>query len=590
MKPLGHKVLRSVALAASMALAGCTWLHPKEMPAVTHVPIAAPLARPIAPRGLTLVLSGGSARGFAHIGVIKVLEQAGIRPDLVVGTSAGGILAHGFARARCADCGHDFLIAYSCKCRGVCPSCTTRRMVETAAPLADHVIPRLPVRQWVLSVPKRLRYPLERDPAVLNAALHIFLTAIEQVLRQHSPAASAASRLGAVIFIHRFGALLNTHLHFHCIVIDGGFEADAQHGVTFHAASAVDAPAIAAVQATVRKRLLRSVEQRGLLSADGAQTMADWEHGGGFSVDAAVRIEAHERDGLERLLRYCARPALEMQLVHVPAGSEVGGDIDLRQPRPCRTLLIERSVERILLAVHDFELLLELVGVRAAPGTHVEIYDERGPVRHEVGGDTAVKTRVAIEVAGGIVRKNRLQVRRLLFGREKLRAPHVGYAAHADVAVAPRLLADPFDDVVQVLLLLGAEQIVDALGIIAAAHVGDDMRITARHPEFGDAGFVLAQRDYAPLQLTRVDGSRHQRRKLHACGMRPDNISRQAHTVAHRNARFVVGDARVARLGALGRAWWCVKRVLRRDQRIDAANAVGVYFHGGDFCVVSIQF
>ncbi len=68
-----------------------------------------------------------------------------------------GILAHGFARARCADCGHDFLVAYSCKCRGVCPSCTTRRMVETAAHLADHVIPRLPVRQWVLSVPKRLR-------------------------------------------------------------------------------------------------------------------------------------------------------------------------------------------------------------------------------------------------------------------------------------------------------------------------------------------------------------------------------------------------------------------------------------------------
>ena len=68
-----------------------------------------------------------------------------------------GILAHGFARARCAGCGHDFLVAFSCKGRGVCPSCNTRRMVETAAHLADHVIPHLPVRQWVLSVPKRLR-------------------------------------------------------------------------------------------------------------------------------------------------------------------------------------------------------------------------------------------------------------------------------------------------------------------------------------------------------------------------------------------------------------------------------------------------
>ncbi|MGV2480205.1 UNVERIFIED_CONTAM: transposase zinc-binding domain-containing protein, partial [Salmonella enterica subsp. enterica serovar Weltevreden] len=74
-----------------------------------------------------------------------------------------GIFAHGFARARCGDCGHDYFVAFSCKGRGVCPSCTTRRMVETAAHLNDHVFPRLPVRQWVLSVPKRLRYFMQRD-------------------------------------------------------------------------------------------------------------------------------------------------------------------------------------------------------------------------------------------------------------------------------------------------------------------------------------------------------------------------------------------------------------------------------------------
>ena len=69
-----------------------------------------------------------------------------------------GIFAHGFARARCEECGHDFFVAFSCKGRGVCPSCNTRRMAETAAHLADHVFPRLAVPQWVLSVPKRLRY------------------------------------------------------------------------------------------------------------------------------------------------------------------------------------------------------------------------------------------------------------------------------------------------------------------------------------------------------------------------------------------------------------------------------------------------
>ena len=62
-----------------------------------------------------------------------------------------GILAYGFAGGRCEECGHDFLIAFSCKDRAVCPSCNARRMVETTIHLVDHVLPRLPVRQWVLS-------------------------------------------------------------------------------------------------------------------------------------------------------------------------------------------------------------------------------------------------------------------------------------------------------------------------------------------------------------------------------------------------------------------------------------------------------
>jgi hypothetical protein len=59
-----------------------------------------------------------------------------------------GVLAEGFARARCAECGHDVLVAFSCKGRGLCPSCNARRMAETAAHLVEHVFPPLPVRQW----------------------------------------------------------------------------------------------------------------------------------------------------------------------------------------------------------------------------------------------------------------------------------------------------------------------------------------------------------------------------------------------------------------------------------------------------------
>jgi len=219
-----------------------------------------------------------------------------------------GILAHGFARARCAQCGHDLPLAYSCKGRGVCPACNARRMAETAAHLADHVIPRLPVRQWVLSVPKRVRYFLQSDPAVQTLALHIFLSAVEQGLRPCSPGAGSSSRIGAVAFIHRFGALLNPHVHFHCVVLEGVFDTDAAGGVCFHEAQALAPEALAEIQAKVRLRLLRALARRGLLERENAQAMGAWDHGGGFSLDASVRIEAHDRQGLERLLRN-SRPA-----------------------------------------------------------------------------------------------------------------------------------------------------------------------------------------------------------------------------------------------------------------------------------------
>ena len=64
-----------------------------------------------------------------------------------------GILAHGFLRPRCGDCGHDKLVAFSCKRRGFCRSCGARRMAQTAAHVVDHVIPHVPVRPWVLALP-----------------------------------------------------------------------------------------------------------------------------------------------------------------------------------------------------------------------------------------------------------------------------------------------------------------------------------------------------------------------------------------------------------------------------------------------------
>ncbi|GAB6044062.1 IS91-like element ISCR1 family transposase [Endothiovibrio diazotrophicus] len=218
-----------------------------------------------------------------------------------------GILAHGFARARCAECGHDFLVAFSCKGRGICPSCNTRRMVETAAHLVDQVLPRLPVRQWVLSLPKQLRFYLQRDSKALNTALQIFLDQIERQLRARCDAGKEA-RIGAVAFIHRFGASLNPHTHFHVCVIDGLFEPAGEGGVRFTEVDDLDAEDAEAVQVQVHRRILRAYQRRGLLDKGDRQEMEHWDHGGGFSLDATVRIEGRDRQGLGRLLRYCARP------------------------------------------------------------------------------------------------------------------------------------------------------------------------------------------------------------------------------------------------------------------------------------------
>jgi Transposase zinc-binding domain len=91
-----------------------------------------------------------------------------------------GILAHGFCRVVCPACRQESLVAYSCKCRGACPSCSARRMCGTAAHLVDHVLPDVPVRQWVLTVPSEVRRLLALRPEALTAQNRIF---VEEIAR-----------------------------------------------------------------------------------------------------------------------------------------------------------------------------------------------------------------------------------------------------------------------------------------------------------------------------------------------------------------------------------------------------------------------
>ena len=71
---------------------------------------------------------------------------------------ACGVLAQGFCRVRCTSCAKEMVVAFSCKGRGLCPSCNGRRAEETALHLVERVLPRARYRQWTLSMPLRVRW------------------------------------------------------------------------------------------------------------------------------------------------------------------------------------------------------------------------------------------------------------------------------------------------------------------------------------------------------------------------------------------------------------------------------------------------
>ena len=85
--------MRAFFLASVLLLlSSCSLLGSKEPVAVVTPPVKpAVVAPPLLPPRIALALGGGAARGFAHIGVIKVLESHGLKVDLVVGTSAGAV-------------------------------------------------------------------------------------------------------------------------------------------------------------------------------------------------------------------------------------------------------------------------------------------------------------------------------------------------------------------------------------------------------------------------------------------------------------------------------------------------------------------
>src|SRR5262245_16146401 len=177
-----------------------------------------------------------------------------------------GVLAHGFLRVHCDNCGEDRVVAFSCKGRGFCSSCAGRRMADTAAHLVDRVLPPVPIRQWVLSLAFVLRYRLAYDARLVRDVLQIFISAVFRSLRQGVRASSGVrgAQCGAVTFVQRFGGALNLNVHFHTLVLDGAYAIDGSGSARFHALPPPDDAEVARVTGRVARRILALLERRGL--------------------------------------------------------------------------------------------------------------------------------------------------------------------------------------------------------------------------------------------------------------------------------------------------------------------------------------
>jgi len=283
---------------------------------------------------------------------------------------ACGLLCHGFVRVRCDHCADERLVAFSCKTRGFCPSCTSRRMAGTAAHLVDRVLPAVPYRQWVLSLPRQVRFLLARDTDLLTRVLGVFLRKVFAWQRRRARAHGIDDpQCGAVTFVQRFGSLLNLNCHAHALLPDGVFAAGPDGAVAFHPLPPPWDDDVVRLLDQIARAIHRVVQRYlalhgddappDLLAAEQAVAVASLPFAGraafprpghrsafleGYSLHADRLIDAEDREGLERLCRYGARsPVASSRLSRDPAGRVV---MTLKRPlRDGRTELAFTPVE-----------------------------------------------------------------------------------------------------------------------------------------------------------------------------------------------------------------------------------------------------
>ena len=272
-------------------------------------------------------------------------------PTFVVDALRGyldcGILERGFCRLACETCREEQVVAFSCKDRGFCPSCMGRRMSDTAAHLVDRVLPDVPVRQWVLSLPPAVRILCAFKPEALSLTVRVFIRTLFAFHRRRARRAGLpdrGGRCGAVTVIQRYGSACELNLHLHSIVLDGVYVDEPSGRPGFRPLPPPTAKELIGLTRGVARRVQRALRRQGLMServledaaadqpelaglvaeslsfprnrvVDQARARpasdAAWLGAfDGFNLHAGVALTALDREGRERLCRYLLRPPI----------------------------------------------------------------------------------------------------------------------------------------------------------------------------------------------------------------------------------------------------------------------------------------
>ncbi|MBI1990234.1 MAG: transposase zinc-binding domain-containing protein [Betaproteobacteria bacterium] len=202
---------------------------------------------------------------------------------------------HGFARIYCDACGHDYLLAFSCKTRYFCPSCHQKRVLLYGEWVEENVLAPVPHRQYVFTLPRLVRHIFARRRIWLGELCRI----AERLLSHSYAEALPRGRPALILFVQTFGDLINFNPHLHVLAADGAFLPDGR----FVALPPVPGSLLAE---GFRRAVLGFLVKNEALSEELRSRMLAWRHGG-FSAHNEVRVVADDAEGRKKLAGYMLR-------------------------------------------------------------------------------------------------------------------------------------------------------------------------------------------------------------------------------------------------------------------------------------------